>query len=74
MFSAALMRVLATHEDSLPRLWRVMKEWDWSPLFGCLGIQVCIQTMVAGSTVYAVQLGIKSLLVEGKASGGGKLL
>ena len=40
LVSAALLRVLATHEDSLLRLWRVMKEWDWSPLFGCLGLQV----------------------------------
>lgn len=37
---AALLRVLATHDDTRVRLWRQMKEWDWGPLVACLRLQV----------------------------------
>lgn len=37
--SCALLRVLAQKEDSRSRLWKVMKDWDWTPLLRCLSIQ-----------------------------------
>ena len=37
---AGLFRVLCIKEDSRPRLWKAMKEWEWTPLISCLQIQV----------------------------------
>ncbi len=37
--SPGLFRVLAQKEDSRPRLWKAIKEWDWSLLFSCLQMQ-----------------------------------
>ncbi len=36
----ALMRVLAKHSDTRMRLWRQLKEWEWSHLISCLSLQV----------------------------------
>ena len=38
--ASVLLRILATHEDTRPRLWRAMRDWDWTPLVRCLGLQV----------------------------------
>ena len=35
-----LLRVIAKHSDTRPRLWRQLKEWDWSHLVACLKMQV----------------------------------
>eukprot|EP00798_Chlamydomonas_sp_ICE-L_P021258 gene21258-28178_t len=36
--ACALMYVVISKEDTRPRLWRLMKEWDWTPLFNCLNL------------------------------------
>eukprot|EP00195_Chlamydomonas_chlamydogama_P007615 CAMPEP_0202908722 /NCGR_PEP_ID=MMETSP1392-20130828/47033_1 /ASSEMBLY_ACC=CAM_ASM_000868 /TAXON_ID=225041 /ORGANISM="Chlamydomonas chlamydogama, Strain SAG 11-48b" /LENGTH=386 /DNA_ID=CAMNT_0049598193 /DNA_START=63 /DNA_END=1220 /DNA_ORIENTATION=- len=37
--ACTLLRVLASKDDSRPRLWRAMRDWNWGPLIGCLQLQ-----------------------------------
>lgn len=34
-----LLRVISKHDDTRPRLWRQLRDWDWSHLIGCLRMQ-----------------------------------
>ncbi|KAL6747013.1 hypothetical protein V8C86DRAFT_2923512 [Haematococcus lacustris] len=34
-----LMRAIVMKDDSRPRLWRQLREWDWTPLVACLRLQ-----------------------------------
>jgi hypothetical protein len=33
------MHVLVSNDDSRSRLWRQLRDWDWSPLVACLKLQ-----------------------------------
>lgn len=40
LLNADVLRVIAKNTDTRPRLWRQLKDWDWSPLIACLRLQV----------------------------------
>ncbi|MEW5305786.1 MAG: hypothetical protein WDW36_008304 [Sanguina aurantia] len=67
--ACALLRVLATHDDSRPRLARALRDWDWAPLAQALGLTAMTQ-LGGRNASYDAAATLEALCCAGDGGGG----